>query len=115
MFGPYQRPVPPFPAGTRPCHLPVDPPPRERLSCVLAMEHMFRIPVILALLTDEGTLPWPLRRWAESLRTLSPRACLAGGAIYLDLSWQRGREREAALRALSLAPEGLRERARKAA
>ena len=75
------------------------------------MEHMFHIPVILALLIEEGAPPWLLRRWAAALGLLSPRAVLAGGAIYLDLSWQRGREREAALRALSLAPEGLRARA----
>ncbi len=75
------------------------------------MEHMFHMPVVLALLTGEGARPWRLRRWAERLQALSPRAFLAGDAIYLDLSWQRGREREAAKFALSLAPEGLRARA----
>ena len=75
------------------------------------MAHMFDAPVALALLVEEGAPPWLLRRWAAALGLLSPRAVLAGGAIYLDLSWQRGREQEAAASALSLAPEGLRARA----
>jgi hypothetical protein len=75
------------------------------------MAHMFDAPVALALLVEEGAPPWLLRRWAAALGLLSPRAVLAGGAIYLDLSWQRGREREAATFALSLAPGGLRARA----
>jgi hypothetical protein len=66
---------------------------------------------VLALMPGRALAPWEIGVWASGLEGLSPRACLAGGAIYLDLSWQRGREREAALRALSLAPEGLRARA----
>jgi hypothetical protein len=65
---------------------------------------------VLALMPGRALAPWEIGVWASGLEGLSPRACLAGGAIYLDLSWQRGREREAALHALSLA-EGLGARA----
>jgi|GEM_PF-3496920 len=73
---------------------------------------MYQSPaLVLALKAERALAPWEVRTWLSGLAALSPKAFLAGGAIYLDLSWQRGREREAATCALSLAPEGTRARA----
>jgi len=74
---------------------------------------MYQSPaLVLALKAERALAPWEVRTWLSGLAALSPKAFLAGGAIYLDLSWQRGREREAATCALSLAPEGTRARER---
>jgi hypothetical protein len=70
-------------------------------------------PPVLALRVEGGAIaPWLMRGWTRRLEESSPRALSQGATVLLlDLSWQRGREREAARRALSLAPPGLRARA----
>ncbi len=72
----------------------------------------YRAPPVLALRTGAPIPPWELRRAARMLSALSPRVLVQGASVLLlDLSWQRGREREAAWQALGTVSAALPARA----
>ena len=70
------------------------------------------VPPVLALRAGAPIPPWELGQLARRLSALSPRVLVQGAStLLLDLSWQRGREREAARRALGTLTAALPARA----